>query len=107
MKSAITIGDLHDRLVEFRDRRNWRKFHTPKDLALSISIESAELLELFQWKSEADIAAMRNEREFTDKAGDEIADVLIYLVLLAGELGIDPVEAAMSKISRNENRFPA
>lgn len=107
MKSASSIKELHDRLAEFRDRRDWKKFHTPKDLAVSVSIESAELLELFQWKSDAEVEATRNRRKFIDEAASEIADVLIYLVLLAGELGIDPVEAAMTKISRNESRFPA
>jgi NTP pyrophosphatase (non-canonical NTP hydrolase) len=107
MKPATSIRELHQRLAEFRDRRNWKRFHTPKDLAISISIESAELLELFQWKSERDVEEARGSREFSDAAADEIADVLIYLVLLAGELGIDPIEAAIAKISANEERFPA
>jgi NTP pyrophosphatase (non-canonical NTP hydrolase) len=107
LNSGISIGELHELLVEFRDRRDWKKFHTPKDLALSISIESAELLELFQWKSDADVEKVRGSSEFAKAAADEIADVLIYLVLLAAELGVDPVEAAIAKISANEKRFPA
>lgn len=107
MTSVVTLGELHELLAGFRDRRNWKKFHTPKDLALSVSIESAELLELFQWKSDADIEQARNTDEFRNAAADEIADILIYLVLLAGELGIDPLEAAIAKISANEKRFPA
>lgn len=102
----MTLKDLQKLLVEFRDRRNWKKFHTPKNLAMSVSIESGELLELFQWKSEQEIESAKAAAEFVNAAEDEIADVLIYLVLLAGELGIDPVEAARTKIARNEQRFP-
>ena len=106
MKSGITIRELHDRLVDFRDRRDWKRFHTPKNLALSVSIESAELLELFQWKTDGEIEASKDAGAFVAEAADEIADVLIYLVLLAGALGIDPVEAAVAKIAKNEARFP-
>lgn len=107
MKPEMTISELHDRLVDFRDRRDWKKFHRPKDLALSVSIESAELLELFQWKTDDEIEAAKISGAFSEAASDEIADVLIYLVLLAGELGIDPVAAAHEKITHNEKRFPA
>lgn len=106
MKTATSLRELQDRLIEFRDRRGWKKFHNPKDLALSVSIESAELLELFQWKSEDDITEAQDNAEFAAAAAGEIADVLIYLVLLAGELGIDPIEAAIAKIAENEKRFP-
>ena len=101
------LKKLYEQLVEFRDRRDWKKFHRSKDLALSVSIESAELLELFQWKSDEEIEDAQAHGEFAEAAADEIADVLIYLVLLAGELGIDPVAAATAKIKRNEKRFPA
>lgn len=106
MKSNSTIRDLHTVLADFRDRRNWARFHTPKDLALSVSIESAELLELFQWKSDRDIEDAKATAEFKLAVAGEIADVLIYLTLLAGELGIDLVDAALEKISKNEKRFP-
>lgn len=106
MDSGFTIADLHTLLVEFRDRRDWKKFHTPKHLAMSVSIESAELLELFQWKSDGDVENAKADDDFVAAAGDEIADVLIYLVLLAGELGIDPIAAARTKIAQNERRFP-
>lgn len=107
MEVGDNVRELYDRLVEFRDRRDWKKFHSPKDLALSVSIESAELLELFQWKSNADIKAQQAGGNFVSDAAGEIADVLIYLVLLAGELGIDPIAAAHAKVDENERRFPA
>ena len=106
MTSATTIQDLHALLVDFRDRRDWQRFHTPKDLAMSVSIESAELLELFQWKTREEVSVLAQSDEFRAKVADEIADVLIYLVLLSGELGVDLVEAARAKIATNEARFP-
>lgn len=106
MKTAISMDELLGRLVAFRDCRDWKKFHRPKDLALSVSIESAELLELFQWKTDDEIEEARAHGDLAEAASDEIADVLIYLVLLAGELGIDPIAAASAKIERNEKRFP-
>ena len=101
-----TIASLTQALRDFACARDWAQFHTPKDLALSVSIESAELLEVFQWKSDDEIASLAVDPDFTAAASDEIADVLIYLVLLAGELGIYPLAAAMRKISTNETRFP-
>ncbi|GAB7553344.1 nucleotide pyrophosphohydrolase [Novosphingobium sp. 11B] len=102
----MTIAELQERLADFRDRRDWKRFHKPKDLALSVSIESAELLELFQWKSDAEIEHASANEAFAARAASEIADVLIYLVLLSGELGIDPLSAAFAKIAENERRFP-
>lgn len=84
MDPGASISELHARLIEFRDRRDWRKFHTPRNLAMSVSIESAELLELFQWKSDGDIENAKADNDFVAAAGDEIADVLIYLVACGG-----------------------
>lgn len=102
-----TQGELLRRLHDFRDRRDWAKFHTPRNLAMSLSIECAELLELFQWKSDEEVFDDAATPDFEAKAADEIADVLIYLTLLAGSLNIDPLEAAFAKVERNEARFPA
>ena len=102
-----SITELYAILGEFRDRRNWARFHTPKNLAISVSIEAAELLELFQWQSDLEIEDAKKTPGFTAAASDEIADVLIYLTLLAGQLGIDPITAALEKLEKNEKRFPA
>jgi NTP pyrophosphatase (non-canonical NTP hydrolase) len=101
--------DLHDilkSLLEFRDARDWAKFHNPKDLALSVSIEAGELLELFQWKSADEVESLAADPAFRNLAAGEISDVLIYLLLLADRLGIDPIRAARNKIDENESRFP-
>jgi NTP pyrophosphatase (non-canonical NTP hydrolase) len=97
------VQDVLQRLRKFRDERNWGQFHNPKDLALSVSIEAGELLELFQWRPEhADI-----DPGLREKLASEAADVLLYLLLLCDKAGIDLITAAHTKIDVNERRFPA
>lgn len=87
-----------EKLRAFRDARDWKKFHNPKDLALALSIESSELLEVFLWKSaeEADLAKVR----------EELADVLAYALLLADNYGLDPQQIVLDKIELNEAKYP-
>lgn len=93
---------LMQRILKFRDERNWKQFHSPKDLAISVSVEAAELLEIFQWRpSDKALGA-----EELAQAKAEAADILIYLMLFSEALGFDLVEAADEKISLNEKRFP-
>lgn len=96
------IDELKERLRRFRDDRNWGQFHTPKDLAVSVSIEAGELLEIFQWRP-ADQPLTEEDRR---SAEDEIADVFIYLLMLAERLNIDLLDAARRKVDSNEQRFP-
>jgi NTP pyrophosphatase (non-canonical NTP hydrolase) len=93
---------LVERLRRFRDERNWKQFHTAKVLAISISIEANELLELFQWRKEN----APPDLNLKDQASGEAADVLLYLLLLCDELGIDLAAAAEAKLETNEKRFP-
>jgi len=97
------LQDLLDRLIRFRDERDWAKFHTAKNLAVSISLEAAELLEHFQWTNEdPDIPP-----EKRDKLVEEVADILIYLLLFSHRTGIDPVRLAKEKIKKNAQKYPA
>ena len=96
------LEQLIGRLRKFRDDRGWRKFHTPKDLAISVSVEAAELLEIFQWEP-PDKAI---DAELRAKLADEAADVLLYLLMLCDIVEVDIVGAAASKIDMNEARFP-
>jgi NTP pyrophosphatase (non-canonical NTP hydrolase) len=97
-----SLEDLLARLQSFRDRRDWAQFHTPKDLAISASVEAGELLELFQWRpGDAPL-----DPDFVAKVASEAADVLIYLVLLADRMEFDLLSAANAKIDENECRFP-
>lgn len=92
---------LLQEVLAFRDKRNWKQFHNPKDLAISITLEAGELLENFQWKN--------SEEAVKEKAGEieeELADVFIYALLLANELGINPKEAVRRKIKRNAEKYP-
>ncbi|MBR6459680.1 MAG: nucleotide pyrophosphohydrolase [Actinomycetaceae bacterium] len=87
--------------LAFREERDWSQFHNPKDLALSISLEAAELLEVFQW-SGADLEVASKARE----AREELADVLIYCIYMADRLGVDLVEAISDKIDANDIKYP-
>lgn len=103
---AGNIYELIDQVVAFRDARDWGQFHTFKNLAASLSIEAAELLELTQWKSEEDLERAMGDEKFRSKISDEIADVFIYLLLVCERTGVDPLEAGRAKLARNEERYP-
>ena len=92
------ISQLTQKLISFRDARDWKQFHNPKDLALALSIESAELLEAFLWKS--------SEQASKDKIKEELADVIAYAFLLANECGLDVSEIVSSKIEENNLKYP-
>lgn len=96
---ACDIDQLIQQIVEFRDKRNWAQFHNPKDLALGLSIEAAELNELFLWKKseEADPARVR----------EELADVLIFVLMLLEKYGLNLEEIVREKLAANEEKYPA
>ena len=96
-----TIEDLKKDITAFRDERNWKQFHTPKDLAISISLEAAELLEVFQWSGTDMIVEDKRE-----KIEEELADVLIYCGLMADALGIDVSEIITKKLQINREKYP-
>lgn len=99
-----SLQDLARDLQQFAAERHWQPYHAPKNLASALIVEAGELLEHFQWLTEAQSAALPPEQHA--QVADEIADVLLYLVQLATVLGIDPVAAARAKLARNAERFP-
>lgn len=103
-KSDATLTALRDALRRFADARDWRQFHTPKNLAMALSVEAAELLEHFQWLT-AEQSAHLDARQ-KRAVGEEIADVLLYLTRLADVLGIDPIAAAKRKMIINARNYP-
>jgi NTP pyrophosphatase (non-canonical NTP hydrolase) len=102
------LQDLVDTIVSFRDERDWRQFHRIKDLVLSVGIEAGELMELTQWKSEAELeTALDDDPEFRRRLGEEAADVLVYLLLVCEKAGIDLAAAAREKMKANAAKYPA
>ncbi|MGE6630639.1 nucleotide pyrophosphohydrolase [Bacillus sp. NPDC077027] len=95
------IKDLINTINQFRDARNWRQYHNPKDLAISISIEAAELLEDFQWKSSEE-ALKANEENIRE----EIADILIYSLMLCSDLDLDVKKIIEEKVVKNGRKYP-
>jgi NTP pyrophosphatase (non-canonical NTP hydrolase) len=95
------IQILTDELVKFRDERNWSQFHNTKDLALAISIEAAELNELFLWKTNEE-----SESVDRNKLKEELADIFAFSLLLAGKHGFDVKEIVLEKIKKNGEKYP-
>ena len=101
----MTIAELTDKIRAFRDARDWAQFHKPKDMAAAVAIEAAELQEHFLWKThqESDEHLARHG----DEVAEEMADIAIYLMLMADDAGIDLGQAIETKPVINENRYPA
>ena len=99
------MQDTIARIRKFRDERDWKKFHDPKNLAASISIEAAELLELFQWLTPDQARQQATDKR--ERVSEEIADVAIYLIELADITGIDLAQAIEAKLEKNAAKYPA
>ncbi len=93
-------------ILEFRDARDWQQFHSLRNLITSLNLEAAELLELTQWKSDAEIEAIPADATCGEALRDECADILLYLLLIAEKSGIDLVAAARSKLVKNAEKYP-
>ena len=100
-----SLTDLRDRLRQFAAERDWDQFHSPKNLAIALSVEASELLEHFQWLTDAASASL-GDRERA-RVREELADVLLYLVRLADRLDVDLLAAARDKIALNAKKYPA
>lgn len=95
------ITELITLINEFRDERDWRQFHNPKDLAISISLEASELLENFQWKESED-AIQKNKNDIEK----ELADILIYSLMLSSDLNLDVKNIIKKKLNENGHKYP-
>lgn len=98
------MEDLVQKLRKFTKERDWDQFHSPKNLAMALSVEVAEIVEHFQWLTEEQSQELSADKLFELK--EEIGDVLIYLIRLADKLGIDPINAALEKIEKNGKKYP-
>ncbi len=101
---GIALTRLRDCLRDFAAARNWNQFHSPKNLAIALSVEAAELLEHFQWMSDKDPLTMSPEKRA--RVDEEIADVFLYLIRLADMLNVDLIQAADRKIATNARKYP-
>ena len=99
------LNEIVDKLLEFRRERDWEQFHHPKDLAISIVLEAAELLEEFQWKGDAEVTRYLEEGGLS-RVREELADIAIYIALLSHDLGIDLLDEMGKKITKNEEKYP-
>ncbi len=101
-----TIEDLQRQVIAFRDARDWRQFHQPKDLALGLQVEAAELAELFLWKTREESRELIGEERARERLAQEMADVLIFLLYLAEETRISLPKAVRRKLATNEQKYP-
>ncbi|MEV7124382.1 nucleotide pyrophosphohydrolase [Streptomyces sp. NPDC093260] len=100
------LAALRRRLVEFAAARDWRPYHTPKNLVAALSVEASELVEIFQWLTPEESTRVMADPDTAFRVRDEVADVLAYLLQLCEVLDIDLLAALSAKIDRNEQRFP-
>ncbi|MFJ7159497.1 nucleotide pyrophosphohydrolase [Streptomyces sp. NPDC101118] len=101
-----SLDVLSRRLKEFAAARDWEPYHTPKNLAVALSVEASELVEIFQWLTPEQSARVMEDPDRAHRVADEVADVLAYLLQFCEVLGVDPLAALDAKIDRNETRFP-
>src|SRR5438046_4027972 len=105
--ATTTLADLRDLVRHFVEERDWRQFHSPKNLSMSLAIEAAELMEHFQWIDAAESRSIGNDPVKLAEARDELADVLCYVLALANELGIELSDALRDKMIKNAAKYPA
>lgn len=103
----MNIKAMQKRLRDFAAAREWQSFHSPKNLAMALMVESAELLELFQWLTTEQSHTLTQGAEDREKMADEIADVMLYLLQIADRCGIDLDEAVEKKLIKNAQKYPA
>ena len=100
----MNLGNIKEKILDFRNKRDWKQFHDPKNLAIAMSIESSELLELFLWKSRAESRKVVKDKK--EKMADELADILTFAILFAHEVDINIEEAILSKLKKNDKKYP-
>lgn len=100
----MTIEELQKKVISFRDKRDWKQFHNPKDLSISLTLEATELLEHFQWKSLQEVEEYVKTHK--DKISDELADVFYWVLLIGHDLNIDLAKSLAKKMKENEKKYP-
>jgi dCTP diphosphatase len=101
----MRIKELKEKVRDFAAERDWSKYHHPKELAISMAIEVAELLEIFQWDEKADIQDIRDDEETMSKIREEIADVMMYILCFSNQLDLDLSGAILAKLEKNRVKY--
>ena len=101
----MNIQDIQKQLADFADERDWDQFHNPKNLAMALSVEASELVEIFQWLTPEQAEAIMSSDE-SEHVREEMADIMIYLLRLADKLNVDIESAVTSKIAQNGKKYP-
>ena len=104
--SDTTLSELRELVREFRDRREWGRFHTPKNLSMAIAVEAAELMEQFQWLAQDEAWALTEDAGRLKLIGEELADILIYALSFAEALHLDLATSVVDKLARNAKKYP-
>ncbi len=104
--STATVEDLKGRVRRFVTDRDWDQYHFPKDLAVGLSIEAAEVLEHFRFRSNSEIAALLDDERFLEKVGHELADVLYFVLLMCNNMGLDASRLLEEKLAISSERYP-
>ena len=100
------IKDLTKEIIAFRNARNWKQFHNPKDVSLSLVLEAGEVMELFQWKNNEEMKEYIRLKKNRDRIGEELADVLYWVLLMSYDLKINILDALDKKIEQNRKKYP-
>lgn len=98
------LAELQQAIVAFRDERNWKQFHNPKDSAISLVLEATEVMEHFQWKNGEEVETYVKTHK--QEIGEELADTLYWVLLMSHELGIDIIEVSHAKLKKNAEKYP-
>jgi len=104
---SATVSDLRQQVADFVAERHWQKYHTPKNLSMSLAIEAAEVMEHFQWLTPEEAAAVTGDPDQLSDVADELADCLAYILSLSTALGIDLSSAVTAKLAKNATKYPA
>lgn len=102
----LSFEKMSGKIKKFRDERDWKKFHNPKDMAEAISIESSELLELFLWKTKEESVEFVNNKKNHEEISDEVADIMMFLIEFIDNCGIDIEKAIEKKLQKNAKKYP-
>lgn len=104
MNKDIDLLRINEAVTKFRDDRDWKQFHSVKNLSMALSVEAAELMEIFQWASDENLDKLVSEKY--EPISEEIADVFLYLLLIANEANVDLETAVLKKMDKNKEKYP-